>query len=305
MMNAAEIRSVSGILSPERLGLYALRAMLEEAYTTPKPGLVDILTQGAHTDMDVHTFEKSASAICPYFTEMACAGADPMLPPSDLFPTIRRIGRDAELAMYRATGGVNTHKGLIFALGLFVTAASRLTACGMRVTAESLQMTEQSICARTLEKELLQMKFGRMGCASARDNVTHGLDNLRRYGTSGARGEAIGGYPSVFYCALPVMLEGIREHRNWNRIKLQTLLALMAETDDSNILSRTDPDTLHEVQQDMKNFLQSGGAYRRDAYVTLTEMDRLYSERRISAGGCADLLAVSIFLMMILEKPAA
>ena len=42
----------------EHIGALAYRALLEEVYTTPKPGLVDLATTGAHTDMDVHTFER-------------------------------------------------------------------------------------------------------------------------------------------------------------------------------------------------------------------------------------------------------
>lgn len=102
------------------IGTKAWQALLEEVYTTPKPGLVDTWSCGAHTDMDVHTFERSAEALRPYFIRMAEQGYTLQCSPKELFAEIRKTGILAEQAMYRATDGVNTHKGLIFTLGIFV-----------------------------------------------------------------------------------------------------------------------------------------------------------------------------------------
>lgn len=107
------------------IGTKAWQALLEEVYTTPKPGLVDTWSCGAHTDMDVHTFERSAEALRPYFIRMAEQGYTLQCSPKELFAEIRKTGILAEQAMYRATDGVNTHKGLIFTLGIFCAAAGR------------------------------------------------------------------------------------------------------------------------------------------------------------------------------------
>ena len=94
---------------------------------------------------------------------------------------------------------------------------------------------------------------------------------------------------------------GSADGRDWNRVKLQALLTLMAHTEDSNILSRQNPAVLRAVQEEMIEFLRCGGAYREDAIKLLEDMDADYSRRGISAGGCADLLAAAIFILELTE----
>ena len=132
---------------------------------------------------------------------------------------------------------------------------------------------------------------------------SHGEQNLQKYGTSGVRGEAIAGYPSLFQLALPTLRQGVEEGRDWNRVKLQTLLVLMSSTQDSNIISRRGPKELKKVQEEIHAFLKSGGAYREDAVEYLKRLDQKYCVRNVSAGGCADLLAVAIFLHSIVKSP--
>ncbi len=110
----------------ESIGRMAYQALLEEVYTVPKPGLVDPYSCGAHTDMDVQTFERSAEALYPWFVRMAYQGYQLTCTPEDLFREIRKTGMLAEEAMYRATGHVNTHKGMIFTLGIFSVAAGKM-----------------------------------------------------------------------------------------------------------------------------------------------------------------------------------
>ena len=116
----------------------------------------------------------------------------------------------------------------------------------------------------------------------------------------GARGEAISGYQSIRTISLPVMAKGISEGRDFNLVKLQTLFALMSQVDDSNIIARHNPEVLHEVKELAKEFLASGGAYQEEAISILKRMDKDFIDRNISAGGCADLLAVTIFLADLL-----
>lgn len=143
------------------IGTKAWQALLEEVYTTPKPGLVDTWSCGAHTDMDVHTFERSAEALRPYFIRMAEQGYTLQCSPKELFVEIRKTGILAEQEMYRATDGVNTHKGLIFTLGIFCAAAGRCAAAGGDATAHGNTFTitalfymEQQMTAEILTEEL-------------------------------------------------------------------------------------------------------------------------------------------------------
>ena len=122
----------------ESIGRMAYQALLEEVYTVPKPGLVDPYSCGAHTDMDVQTFERSAEALYPWFVRMAYQGYQLTCTPEDLFREIRKTGMLAEEAMYRATGHVNTHKGMIFTLGIFSAAAGRCIQEDGTVTLQSI-----------------------------------------------------------------------------------------------------------------------------------------------------------------------
>ena len=94
----------------EDIGTKAYYALLEEVYTTPKPGLVDLYSCGAHTDMNVQTFEKSAEALRPWFIRMAAQGYLLTCTREDLFVEIRKTGILAEKAMFdsKADGRIVT-----------------------------------------------------------------------------------------------------------------------------------------------------------------------------------------------------
>ena len=258
----------------EWIGNCAWNALIEEVNTTPKPGLVDLYSNGAHTDMDAETFRRSAEALRPFFVKMAREGLSFDGSAQDLFMGLRGVGIDAEQAMYAATGGVNTHKGAIFTFGIFCAAAGRCLKEQRALTALGLLEMEQEMTVRVLSVELEKLR----GNTGITGRETHGERNLHRYGTAGCRGEAIEGYPGVFGIALPVLRAGLADGRDWNRVKLQALLTLMAHTEDSNILSRQNP-----------------------AVLRAEDMDADYSRRGISAGGCADLLAAAIFILELTE----
>lgn len=276
------------------IGLKAWRALLEEVYTTPKPGLVDLYSCGAHRDMNVTSFEKSAEALYPYFVRMAALGYETDVPPEELFRLIRAIGTEAEQAMYRATGGVNTHKGLLFTVGLFSAAAGRCMRLNGKVTEEALFEMEQQMTARILTEEVLDIQ--------RRKPQSHGEKNMKTCGTSGIRGEAIQGYSSARYLALPVLRQGILENREWNRIKLQVLFYLMSEVEDSNVIFRHDLQTLNTVHMEAKEFLHQGGAYAENSMKKLILMDKDYTQKNISPGGCADLLVAAIFIHFLCDN---
>ncbi len=356
------------------IGQLAWKALIEEVVTTPKPGLVDLYSNGAHTDMDVDSFRRSAEALRPFFALMAERGIQEEGSPEKLFLSIRGIGMQAEKAMYAATGGVNTHKGIIFTFGVFCAAAGRCIREKRELTPENLLFIQQEMTVRVLREEVEEIrrqtacrndkeeppragrsegwnsgettsctgkskenkdektriiteKSGEKPCEDTgacrvefeankdgkremseeksepqkvykpqSGKLTHGENNMRRYGTAGIRGEAIEGYPGVFQIGLPVIREGLRRCEDWNLIKLQTLLSLMAKTEDSNILSRGGMEELRRVQTETTAFLQKGGAYRPGAVEKLKEMDADYIRRNCSPGGCADLLATAIFI---------
>lgn len=276
-----------------QIGNRAFTALLEEVYTSPKPGLVDLYSNGAHQDMNVRTFERSAAILRPFFVEMALQGLEHYASPETLFVKIRKTGQRAERAMYRGTGGVNTHKGAIFTLGLFSAAAGCCLAGDGVITKRRLRDIQTEMTEQSLGREIRELRRKR--------GMSHGEKNFLRYGTLGIRGEAIRGYPCLWEVSLPVFRQGIAGGWDPNSVKLQTLLTLMSKTEDSNIIARHGPETLRRVQADAEGFLMAGGAYREQGVRELILMDQRYTAENISPGGSADLLAATIFLDKIIN----
>ena len=140
----------------------AYTALIKEVELTPKPGLVDRFNTGAHRDMDLSTFYASAKAIAPWFSVFFRLGlAESALPPAPFLPHLRADGRACESAMFGATGGVNTHKGSIFSLGLLCAAAGRLVGVGVMPDAESMCREVAALCAGLVGDELTPQREAR------------------------------------------------------------------------------------------------------------------------------------------------
>ncbi len=260
----------------------AYQALLAEAEATPKPGLVDRAGPGAHTDMDIRLFRRSAAVLRPYFLAFAERSEHECdLPIGTLFAGIRPIGRDAEQAMLLSTGGVNTHKGAIFTLGILCYTCARLAGCGLGCTPERA-------CA--LAKELV---------AGVEDELrtehpkTHGERMYRQFGTTGIRGEAAKGFPSVLTYALPAIR---RTDLPQNERILLALLRLIANVDDTNVLMRTGAEGADYAKRAAADFLNAHAPTDADFLPALQELDRDFTARNISPGGCADLVSAAWFL---------
>lgn len=274
-------------------------ALLGELYTTPKPGLVDLHDQGAHSDMDVHTFEQSTAAILPYLVSMAEAGYDfagtyareaQEPAPSLLFQTIRKIGKEAEAAMFEATGGVNTHKGMIFSMGILMAASAY---CRHRYHA--FQADRIFLFAKDMTQATIQQDFAGI---DKKHPKTHGESLFVRFGYRGVRGEAADGFPSVRYLSLPAYQLAKRRAGDENLAKLEALLVLMAKTYDTTVLYRTDHDSLIHLQTEAEQLLRKlrSGIQPSELHHLLYLMNQDFITRNLSPGGCADLLAATIFM---------
>lgn len=282
----------------------AYQSLMDEVSATPKPGLVDLRDSGAHTDMDYHTFSDSAKAITPYLADMARAGAEFKTDDENaeelLFLSIRPIGLKAEKAMFAATNGVNTHKGMIFSMGLVAAAAG--LACSRYFEAERPDAPPEAgdilnlcrrMCRRPLEADF--------AAVSSLHPKTHGEKLYLAYGIRGIRGEAADGFPSIKESALPILREEIKKNssKDWNRICLQILLKLMSGVDDTNVLFRTDAESLEYVKESAGKILALGGSFSDDGLLALELLNEDFVKRNISPGGCADLLAITLFLWRI------
>lgn len=279
MKIAAVLETYFSGLSAEKIAQAAYDAMLKEVNATPKPGLVDLHDNGAHTDMDPDTFYRSAKALRPWIRELYLIGRETSdKTPEALFILLREAGRKAEQAMFAATGGVNTHKGLLFSLALLAGAAGRL----------------QAGSDRPLGIEEWTREAASLGRCSLCDLNTDMAVCYRLCGAAGARGEAANGFPSVKNIALPVFTNALSSGSSFNYAAVRTLIALIASVEDSNMLRRGGQEKALLRRRQAK-LLLSGMS--EDNYLeTVSRLNEEYIADHLSPGGCADLLVLTIFL---------
>jgi holo-ACP synthase/triphosphoribosyl-dephospho-CoA synthase len=282
----------------EIIGSLALEAMLLEVACTPAPGLVDRLNSGAHRDMDLFLFMKSSSALAPAMYRCAQAAWHHKGPNQELLPVLRRIGVKAEQAMFEATGGVNTQKGLLFLMGI-VAAATALAARkkGHTNFIEAVLGEAAGICQGLVKREL-----DRLRKHLPSHPLTPGERLYLNYGITGIRGEIEAGLPVVVRRGLPGLRDALDKGLSLNDALVHALLYLMTESEDTTILNRHDMSVLKSVQQDAADILQKGGMLTDEGRRSIEQLDHEYIKRNISPGGSADLLAVTYFLSAVEEK---
>lgn len=267
------------------IGRMAIRALYRELALHPKPGLVSPIDSGAHADMDMSTFLRSLHALRFYFRDIAAAGAR-----GHCFEAMRNLGLAAETWMLAATGGVNTHRGAIFTLGLLAAAAGALLAQGRRLDAALLAETIRARWGDDI------MRRGRLNATS------NGARALSAHGGRGACMEAAAGFPTLFCHALPALAETLARTRCAERASIQTLFAVMAEIDDTNLLHRAGPAGLAFVRKGAREFLAEGGVDARDWRARAMKLHRECVARRLSPGGAADTLAAALFVQDLVGR---
>ena len=279
---------------PYIIGHLASMALQAELDTTPKPGLVDRNDNGAHRDMDHALMQRSIQALHPYFVRLAQLGFTDKQPCHD---EIVNIGIEAEREMFKVTGGVNTHKGALFSIGLAAVALagesfSRITqaeGCGTMayndVNSKQIQSLSNSIASLA---RLFPDTNGTHGSKAKANNILKGaLDNARE------------GYTQLFKAWLPFYIDRIAEGDNYALHK--TLLRIMCDLDDTNIVYRTSIETMKEVKTEARQMLDTSRNIV-NFEAALQAMNTDYIHRNISPGGSADMLSLVVFLSCIVRK---
>ena len=280
-----------------RAGALALRAALYEVGLQPKPGLVDPAHSGSHEDMDFFTFQRSAAAISSFFPRFFAAGELIADDPAFLLAVLRLIGLEAEEAMYEATGHINTHKGLIFSLGLVLGAAGQVSAAQREAFDE---LDEKTFIKNVLDKTA---ELGRLTLADFTgrpSEETPGMRAHRDYGLTGIRGEAAAGFPAIetplhALCSLP---EADLDARRL----LEALFEIMSELDDTTLVRRGGIEALAAVKRCVRDLLQSGALRQASWRDAVHAVDRQFVARRLSPGGAADCLSVMLFLIWLARE---
>ena len=258
---------------PYLIAHLATDALRAELYTTPKPGLVDRNDNGAHRDMDLAMMNRSIDTLQPYLVKLALLGRKDEMPMTD---EVRQIGIDAERTMLQATGGVNTHRGALFAMGLATLAAAWCMAHGSNVDEKQL---------RDL---IMQVAAGFAPTAG-----THGNDAVNAHRVTGALDLAKAGYTQLFDNWLPAYSNYLAEDASTAPHKL--LLLIMSQLDDTNVIHRVGFEQAQQVKSEAQALLDN---YSEQA---MEQMNRDYIARNISPGGSADMVALTIFIHSILN----
>lgn len=278
----------------------ATQALQAELDTTPKPGLVDKDNNGAHRDMDYALMQRSIDTLHPYFVKLALLGCADALPSHT---AIRDAGIEAEKAMLSATNGVNTHKGALFSMGLAVVAAAHEE---RKIAANEEQILKERNGGEDVLVSL-QTTIKALAASFPDTNGTHGSKaKLLSKGTTAIKGaldNAREGYEMLFAEWLPFYIERRKEHDAYTLHK--TLLRIMCDLDDTNVIYRTDLATAEEVKQEARALLDSfSKAHTAEdkekriaaELLALKDMDKRYTARNISPGGAADMLSLTIFI---------
>ena len=281
-MNAVR-QPVPGIGAPRsadarRLGRLAIASLHAELACTPKPGLVTPFSRGSHSDMDAGTFLRSLFALRGYFVAIAQAGGN-----DAPFESLRSLGIAAEAAMLRATGGINTHRGAIFSLGLLVAQSARLRASGERAP------SGDAVC-----RGVTQWRAALLDAPL--NPASPGQRARRRHAVPGVREQAADGYPLLRDLALPTLQRVLHTTANAEAAQVETLMTLIAHTVDLNLLHRGGDAGLAFAQGQGRRFLAQGGVQQADWRERVAAIGHAFEQRRLSPGGSADLLVCTWFL---------
>lgn len=275
----------------QKVGQYLTQAILLEVSTHPKPGLVTRLSNGAHKDMSIFTFMMSSAVLSKAFNDLQDIGQAHRGTLAELFCKLRSYGVGAEAELLRVTKGVNTQRGILFAGGI-VSAVSGY-AMNMGLSRDALLPMIKEMAAGLVAKELKNLDHAAM---------TAGEKLYYKYGITGIRGEVENGFPSVVNHGLPALEDAFNKGATINDALVHALIALMTAVEDSNVIWRTDYDTLLEVQRIAKNILSLGSVFAEKGRMAIAETERYFLQRRISPGGSADLLSVTITLYLLEHK---
>ncbi|MBE6944273.1 MAG: triphosphoribosyl-dephospho-CoA synthase CitG [Ruminococcaceae bacterium] len=268
----------------EQFASIAVQSLIDEVHTTPKPGLVDRRNNGSHKDMDVRLFEISARALQPYFKRCVQIGQETAHRPSEeTFPLLRDAGLKAEKTMFSATGGINTHKGAIYTLGILCGSVGRLWSADKPIADSGEILAE---CVR-IAHTFVQKDF-----ASAKGK-TAGERLYLQQGMRGIRGEIAEGLPSVRNIGLPCFRQFLADGFSENDAGVYTLLHLIANVADTNLYKRGGEAGAQWAAKATSELLS---ASRYPAIQQIEALDDGFIARNLSPGGCADLLAATYFL---------
>ncbi len=258
----------------------AVASLHAELVLHPKPGLVSGIDNGSHADMTAATFMRSLFTLRAYFRRITLAGSL-----DTDFDGLVLLGVAAEKRMLRATGGINTHRGAIFCLGLVCAAAGWLEAHQNATAAITPQALRAAIGQQWGDALARHCQYRAPGA--------HGTQAAAVHGVGGARAQAASGMPGVFDIALPALQATLAAGRGLHCARIDAFFSLLARLDDSNVYHRGGAAAAQMVREVGARFMDRGGTADPHWHATALAAHRMLVARRLSPGGAADLLAAT------------
>ena len=271
-----------------KISSFAVQSMIYEVSCFPSPGLVSPVSTGAHDDMNYYTFIDSTCALIKYlilFVQEGFKGYSGR----ELFESIRKIGMEAEKDMFAKTKGINTQKGMLFLMGIACSAVGKVICEGRDF--DDIKNVIKEMTAGLVEKELVLL--------DNKEDISHGEETYLKYKVKGIRGEVEEGLPIVFnfslnfYCNCPEL--------SINDRLIHTLIAIMQVCEDTTIVYRHSLEVLIQVQKKAKEIMKIGGMKTQDGREMIKRLCDEFVEKRISPGGSADLLGITVFMDLVKE----
>ena len=268
------------------IGALAVQAMLYEVSCFPSPGLVSPVSNGAHKDMNFYTFIDSTSAILKYLVLFTQKGYQDKSS-KEIFQDIRKVGIEAEKAMFLKTNGVNTHKGMIFLIGICCGAVGK--AIYDNRSSSSIQSIIKDMCEGLTKNDFINLKD--------KEKLSNGEKLYLKYKVKGVRGEAESGIPLVFNYALD-LYENTSSLKENDRL-IHTLIGIMQFCEDSTIINRHSLEVLNYVKEISKDIMELGGMETEVGKNKIKDLCNIFIEKNISPGGSADLLGVTVVISLV------
>lgn len=265
---------------------FALQAIFYEVSCFPSPGLVSPVSNGAHQDMNYFTFIDSAVVLSKYLALFVQQGYSNQAF-KEIFNNIRAIGIEAEKDMFKKTKGINTHKGMLFLMGIACAAVGK--AVYEKKAFGEVRDIIKKMTEGLVEKELLTL--------ANKLELSHGEKIYLKYRHEGIRGEVERGIPTVFQYSLELFKQNADLSMN-DRL-VHTLIGLMAKCDDTTIIHRHNIETLESVKEKARYIIEIGGMKSTQGRSQIEKMCQEFNTKNISPGGSADLLGITVFLYLV------
>lgn len=280
-----------------KIAALATYSAIYEVSLSPKPGLVDRYDNGAHKDMNFYHFIDSAFALNPHFENYLKIGYEFVEQDiGKLFNLLRQEGLIAEKSMFKATGNINTHKGLNFAFALILGAIGLYMQ--KKNTIDYFDYTVILDYVRQMAEPLILKDFEGITLNNAK---TYGEKLYAKHGLLGPRGEAATGYAYLKNEILPYIFKRKALGIDHETIYLEVLVQLMSNIEDGNLIHRGGIEAWQQVQKEAQT-LYSSEEDIQSFRNRLIQYNEVLIKRHLSPGGAADLLCLSIFLVKLSEK---